>query len=52
MRESIDIGILTTDKNLNITYWNSWLEEKTGLLSKEVLGKIYWNYFLSWRKLK
>ncbi|MFN3699883.1 MAG: HEAT repeat domain-containing protein, partial [Dictyoglomus sp.] len=39
MRESIDIGILTTDKSLNITYWNSWLEKKTGLLSEEVLGK-------------
>lgn len=39
MRERPDIGIIITDRNLNITYWNFWLEEKTGLSSEEVLGK-------------
>lgn len=28
MEDKENYGILTTDRNLIITYWNSWLEEK------------------------
>lgn len=39
MRANLEIGILTTDKDLKITYWNSWLEKHTELLSQYVVGK-------------
>lgn len=45
MEDDLSLGILTTDKNLNITYWNSWLEKNTGISSKEALGNNLFNLF-------
>jgi len=37
--DSINIGIVMLDRNLNITDWNNWMSLNSGLPSEEVLGK-------------
>lgn len=39
MSATSPIGILTTDINLNVTSWNDWLADNTGLTEKVVLGQ-------------
>lgn len=40
MEDKENYGILTTDRNLIVTYWNSWLEEKTKIPRENVIGKV------------
>jgi len=40
MEDKENYGILTTDRNLIITYWNSWLEEKTKIPREDIVGKL------------
>lgn len=37
--DHIDLGIFTTDSQLQITYWNRWLEKHTGYRASEALGR-------------
>jgi len=36
---SIDNGIIILDENLNITYWNRWLELRTKISSEDIIGQ-------------
>jgi len=37
--DSMDSGFIIVDKDLNVKFWNRWLQIQTGKLSKEVEGK-------------
>jgi len=39
MQELAPQGILLTDDALNVVGWNQWLEQRSGLRAKDVLGK-------------
>jgi len=39
LNESPNYGILITDSDLNIRSWNRWLEEHSGYLSSDVVGR-------------
>src|SRR5215510_16088103 len=38
-------GIIVYDRDLTYALWNSAMEEMTGLLSRDVLGKHHWDLF-------
>ena len=39
MRELAPQGIMLTDTDLNVVAWNRWLEERSGMRAKEVVGR-------------
>ena len=36
---TVDNGIILINKNLEVKFWNRWLEIRTGINSKEIIGK-------------
>ena len=36
---TVDNGIILINKNLEVKFWNRWLEIRTGISSKEIIGK-------------
>jgi signal transduction histidine kinase len=36
--ESLDNGIIIVDEELNVTYWNRWMEEKTSIKKESILN--------------
>ena len=36
---TVDNGIILINKNLEVQFWNRWLEIRTGINSKEIIGK-------------
>ncbi|MBF0224942.1 MAG: sigma 54-interacting transcriptional regulator, partial [Desulfobacterales bacterium] len=43
--DNLDIGVLTVDKSVHITFFNTIAEEITGFLRREVLGKSFFKIF-------
>ena len=36
---TVDNGIILINKNLEVKFWNRWLEIRTGINSKEIINK-------------
>lgn len=45
MKENLEVGIITTDKNLVITYWSPWIEKITNISQENALGKVLTDIF-------
>lgn len=45
MKDNLEIGIITTDRNLVITYWSPWIEKITGISQENALGKVLTEIF-------
>jgi signal transduction histidine kinase len=40
-----DWGLLATDADLIVTHWNRWLEQRSGLLAGDVVGRLLFDVF-------
>jgi len=43
--ETIDNGIILIDENLNILFWNIWLETRSGIKSNDIINKSILEFF-------
>jgi signal transduction histidine kinase len=52
--DTVDNGIILLDKNLNVHFWNRWLERRTNINFKNIEGKNIKDFFpeLNAKKLK
>ncbi len=47
--DTIDNGIIILDEDLNITYWNRWLEQRTNINKNDIVNK---NLFSEFKNIK
>ena len=46
MLHTIDVGLVVLDRDYSIQIWNGFMENHSGLLPREVKGKILFDLFL------
>ena len=51
---TVDNGIIVLNKNLEIFFWNKWLEARTGFESNNIIGKNILDFYsnIDEKKLK
>ena len=42
---TVDNGIILLNKDLEVEFWNKWLEIRTGILAKDILGQKLSNFY-------
>ncbi len=44
---TVDNGIILLNKNLEVEFWNRWLEIRTGILANDIVGKKLSDFYLN-----